>query len=156
MSLAISVGSRSNARRKAKAADRDLEDLRGKLPKEVTVEGTVREGIPHMQILECAQELGVDLTPDPFPEEVVFVRSDQYAFIRQGIPAVYMDGGVHLRGGGEDEGQAPATPYVSSGFIRGNHDRFVVIQGTGTDGLGVPTYATDNGSGKCGQGGASL
>jgi ribonucleoside-diphosphate reductase alpha chain len=42
-------------------------------------------------------------------------------------------------GGGEDEGHAPASGYVSSGFIRGNHDKFVVIQGTGTDGLGVPT-----------------
>ena len=44
-----------------KAADRDLEELRGKLPKEVAVEGKVREGIPHMQILECAQEVGADL-----------------------------------------------------------------------------------------------
>jgi len=36
----------------------------------------------------------VALSPDPFPEEVVFVRSDQYAFIRAGIPAVYLSGGV--------------------------------------------------------------
>lgn len=31
-----------------------------------------------------------ELTPDPIPEEVIFVRSDQYAFVRQGIPAVYL------------------------------------------------------------------
>ena len=42
----------------------------------------------------AAKELGVGLSPDPFPEEVVFVRSDQYAFIRAGIPAVYLDGGT--------------------------------------------------------------
>ncbi len=42
----------------------------------------------------AAKELGVGLSPDPFPEEVVFVRSDQYAFIRAGIPAVSLDGGT--------------------------------------------------------------
>lgn len=42
----------------------------------------------------AAKETGVALSPDPFPEEVVFVRSDQYAFVRAGIPAVYLDGGV--------------------------------------------------------------
>ena len=42
----------------------------------------------------AAQEIGVALSPDPFPEEVVFVRSDQYAFVRAGIPAVYLMGGV--------------------------------------------------------------
>lgn len=43
---------------------------------------------------QAADELGLALSPDPFPEEVVFVRSDQYAFIRAGVPAVYLDGGV--------------------------------------------------------------
>ena len=55
-------------------------------------------GIEHSTlkgVLEAAaKEIGVTLSPDPFPEEVVFVRSDQYAFVRAGIPAVYLDGGV--------------------------------------------------------------
>jgi Zn-dependent M28 family amino/carboxypeptidase len=42
----------------------------------------------------AAQDIGVGLSPDPFPEDVVFVRSDQYAFIRAGIPAVYLTGGM--------------------------------------------------------------
>ena len=29
------------------------------------------------------------LSPDFMPEEVIFIRSDQYSFVRQGIPAVY-------------------------------------------------------------------
>jgi Zn-dependent M28 family amino/carboxypeptidase len=45
-------------------------------------------------VADAAQALGLALSPDPFPEEVVFVRSDQYAFIRAGIPAVYLDGGI--------------------------------------------------------------
>jgi Zn-dependent M28 family amino/carboxypeptidase len=42
----------------------------------------------------AAKDVGVALSPDPFPEESVFVRSDQYAFIRAGVPAVYLTGGV--------------------------------------------------------------
>lgn len=42
----------------------------------------------------AAKEIGVGLSADPFPEEVVFVRSDQYAFVRAGVPAVYLDGGI--------------------------------------------------------------
>lgn len=50
----------------------------------------------------AAEEVGVALSPDPFPEEVVFVRSDQYAFVRAGIPAVYLDGGVKSADGERD------------------------------------------------------
>jgi len=41
----------------------------------------------------AAQREGYVLSPDPTPEEVIFIRSDQYSFVRQGIPAIYMDGG---------------------------------------------------------------
>jgi hypothetical protein len=37
------------------------------------------------------------LTPDPYPEEVFFVRSDQFSFVRQGIPALYFDTGITSR-----------------------------------------------------------
>ncbi|CAN5701569.1 M20/M25/M40 family metallo-hydrolase [soil metagenome] len=42
----------------------------------------------------AAKDIDVTLSPDPFPEEVTFVRSDQYAFVRAGIPAVYLTSGV--------------------------------------------------------------
>lgn len=42
---------------------------------------------------DVAREMNVELSPDPFPEEVVFVRSDQYPFVRRGIPAIYVDPG---------------------------------------------------------------
>ncbi|HZW17448.1 MAG TPA: M20/M25/M40 family metallo-hydrolase [Luteimonas sp.] len=55
-------------------------------------------GVEHSSLqatLEAAaKDTGVALSPDPFPEENVFVRSDQYAFIRAGVPAVYLAGGV--------------------------------------------------------------
>jgi hypothetical protein len=42
----------------------------------------------------AAADTASTLSPDPFPEESVFVRSDQYAFVRAGIPSLYLDGGV--------------------------------------------------------------
>jgi Zn-dependent M28 family amino/carboxypeptidase len=48
----------------------------------------------HEALQQAAGALGVGLSADPFPEESVFVRSDQYAFVRAGIPALYLDGGV--------------------------------------------------------------
>lgn len=36
----------------------------------------------------AAQPIGIPLVPDPFPNRNSFTRSDQYAFIEQGVPAV--------------------------------------------------------------------
>jgi len=41
-----------------------------------------------------AKKEGFALTPDPYPDEVYFIRSDQYSFVRQGIPAVYFAEGI--------------------------------------------------------------
>ena len=32
---------------------------------------------------------GLEVVPDPLPAEVVFVRSDQFSFVKQGVPAVF-------------------------------------------------------------------
>lgn len=37
-----------------------------------------------------AARAGVALSPDPFPEETVFVRSDHYTFVKRGVPAIMM------------------------------------------------------------------
>jgi Zn-dependent M28 family amino/carboxypeptidase len=37
--------------------------------------------------LAAAQAVGIPLIPDPFPNRNAFIRSDQYAFIEQGVPA---------------------------------------------------------------------
>ena len=42
---------------------------------------------------EVAQHFGVEVSPDPLPEEVFFIRSDQYSFVRQGVPAVAISDG---------------------------------------------------------------
>lgn len=40
---------------------------------------------------------GYRLSPDPTPEQVSFVRSDQFSFIRQGIPSIVIGGGYRAR-----------------------------------------------------------
>jgi Zn-dependent M28 family amino/carboxypeptidase len=37
---------------------------------------------------QVAQQFGLEVSPDPLPEEVFFIRSDQYSFVRQGVPSV--------------------------------------------------------------------
>ncbi|HEV8202101.1 MAG TPA: M28 family metallopeptidase [Candidatus Polarisedimenticolia bacterium] len=55
-------------------------------------------GIEHSSLKqpveEAARAVGYALSPDPMPEESIFVRSDQYSFVRQGVPSVFLvDGG---------------------------------------------------------------
>jgi Zn-dependent M28 family amino/carboxypeptidase len=45
-------------------------------------------------VKEAAGRLGLEVSPDPFPEEVVFIRADHYAFVRKGIPAVTLSCGL--------------------------------------------------------------
>ncbi len=42
------------------------------------------------QVNEAARFMGLDVEPDPEPKENRFVRSDQYSFIKQGIPALHI------------------------------------------------------------------
>ncbi len=44
-------------------------------------------------VAAAANAEGFALTPDPIPEENIFVRSDQYSFVRQGVPAIYLTSG---------------------------------------------------------------
>jgi hypothetical protein len=38
---------------------------------------------------KAAQKLKLSVSPDPAPEETLFIRSDQYSFVKQGIPAIF-------------------------------------------------------------------
>ncbi len=42
---------------------------------------------------ETAKYLNIGIGPDPFPEQVIFIRSDHFSFIRQGIPALFIKSG---------------------------------------------------------------
>ncbi len=46
------------------------------------------------EVVSAGKTLGYSLSPDPMPEEVGFIRSDQYSFVLQGVPAVDVEDGV--------------------------------------------------------------
>jgi hypothetical protein len=46
-----------------------------------SLEGVIEDAVAHE---------GFTLTPDPMPEEVLFIRSDQYSFVKQGVPSVFL------------------------------------------------------------------
>jgi Zn-dependent M28 family amino/carboxypeptidase len=56
----------------------------------------VAYGAEHSSLGEEAKlavaRLGLRLAPDPSPEETIFIRSDQYSFVRQGIPSLFLVG----------------------------------------------------------------
>ena len=60
-------------------------------------------GAQHSSLMGPAQAAsaaeGFTLAPDPMPEENFFIRSDQYSFVKKGIPALYLDTGTRSTDG---------------------------------------------------------
>ncbi|MGD8346063.1 MAG: M28 family metallopeptidase [Lysobacterales bacterium] len=53
-------------------------------------------------VRQAAEQAGVALTPDPFPEQNIFVRSDHYRFVQQGVPSVFLVTGMESMDGETD------------------------------------------------------
>lgn len=45
------------------------------------------------ELEDVAKHANLEVSPDPMPEEVFFVRSDQYSFVKQGVPSVFLSEG---------------------------------------------------------------
>ena len=79
----------------------------------------VGHGTEHSSIIQAvensASRLGVEISPDPMPEEVSFIRSDQYAFVRQGIPAVLVAAGTET-GDAELDGAAIMNDWLQTRY----------------------------------------
>lgn len=43
---------------------------------------------------EAARKIGLQLIPDPTPEQGIFTRSDHYMFVKQGVPSIMMATGI--------------------------------------------------------------
>lgn len=64
----------------------------------------------------AAAAMGVALSPDPMPEQAVFVRSDHYAMARQGVPAVMLATGM------ANGGQAAWARFLSTRYHQPSDD----------------------------------
>ncbi len=41
-------------------------------------------------VAKAAKKIGLELSPDPMPDQALFTRSDHYSFVKQGIPSVFL------------------------------------------------------------------
>lgn len=50
-------------------------------------------GAEHSSLLtsvqRAARRQGIQLLPDPWPQEVIFIRSDQFSFVQKGVPSLF-------------------------------------------------------------------
>jgi Zn-dependent M28 family amino/carboxypeptidase len=62
------------------------------------IKDIVPQGAEHSTLSKdaeaAARRMGYTISPDPRPEEGYFTRSDQYSFVRQGVPSIKVDGGT--------------------------------------------------------------
>jgi Zn-dependent M28 family amino/carboxypeptidase len=49
-------------------------------------------------VADAGAKMGIAVSPDPMPEESIFVRSDHYRFVLRGVPAILLMTG-HANGG---------------------------------------------------------
>ena len=61
---------------------------------------------------------GLEVVPDPLPAEVVFVRSDQFSFVKQGVPAVF----PVSANDGSAEGEAEVARWRTDHYHSPNDD----------------------------------
>ncbi|MBD2843067.1 M28 family metallopeptidase [Erythrobacter rubeus] len=66
---------------------------------------------------------GRTATPNPKPEAGYYYRSDHFAFAKQGVPMLYLDGGEDLKEGGRAAGAAVAQDYTENRY-HGPKDEF--------------------------------
>lgn len=90
--------------------------------KDVTVVGPGKSQLD--QFLEAALVAdGRVATPNPNPEAGYYYRSDHFAFAKQGVPMLYVDGGEDLIEGGREAGAAVAADYRDNRY-HGPKDEF--------------------------------
>ena len=63
----------------------------------------------------AAQQAGVKLSPDPWPEQNLFTRSDHYSFVKQGVPAVFLVPGLQSKDPNID-GSAVFSNFLQSHY----------------------------------------
>ena len=90
--------------------------------KDVTVVGPDKSQLD--QFLEAALKAdGRVATPNPKPEAGFYYRSDHFAFAKEGVPFLYIDGGEDLVDGGRAAGAAVAADYTENRY-HGPNDEF--------------------------------
>jgi hypothetical protein len=73
-------------------------------------------------VRKAVNSVGVDLSPDPMPQEGIFVRSDHFRFVQKGVPSVF------LWPGQKGPGAAAVADFMSKRYHRPGDDLTQPIQ----------------------------
>jgi len=65
---------------------------------------------------DAVKAMGVSTEPDPMPTETIFVRSDHYMFVKQGVPAVFLATGY------ANGGAAKWDDFMKNAYHKSNDD----------------------------------
>jgi hypothetical protein len=76
-------------------ADINLDEIAALYPLKDIVAWGAEHSTMNNDVIAASKEVGFEISPDPFPAEAIFIRSDQFPFVRQGIPAVYIGSGMN-------------------------------------------------------------
>ena len=74
-----------------------------------------------ISVEKAVANANMKLTPDPWPELNLFTRSDHYAFVKQGIPAVFLVAGIESRTDGID-GSTVLQTFLGTHYHRPSDD----------------------------------
>lgn len=87
-------------------------------------------GIEHstmdVPVKRAAEKSGLSITPDPWPNQRIFTRSDQYSFVRQGVPAIFLTLGLHSKQK-DGEGQTVFNTFMQKYYHRPGDDMSLPI-----------------------------
>ena len=84
-------------------------------PRDLVVRGAEHSTLER-QARAAAAALDMKLSPDPSPEMILFIRSDQYSFVKQGIPSVFPTAGWLDERGGTARNQAILEDWLHSHY----------------------------------------
>ncbi|MEZ5291906.1 MAG: M28 family metallopeptidase [Vicinamibacterales bacterium] len=71
-------------------------------------------------VTRAAQHLGIAIGTDPIPEQVLFIRSDHFSFVRQGVPSLFIKSGFMT--GDARDGAAINAGYRRDVYHKPNDD----------------------------------
>jgi Zn-dependent M28 family amino/carboxypeptidase len=72
-------------------------------------------------VTRAAEHLGIAIATDPIPEQVLFIRSDHFSFVRQGIPSLFIKSGFKT-GDPARDGAAINAAYRRDVYHKPNDD----------------------------------
>ena len=72
-------------------------------------------------VTRAAQHLGIAIATDPIPEQVLFIRSDHFSFVKQGVPSLFIKSGFQTGDPARDGGAINAA-YRRDVYHKPNDD----------------------------------